>query len=40
MSKALERFRRMLPVRMQWEFALSVLIGMGGCGWAVAGGPF
>ena len=26
----------MLPVRMPWEVALSVLIGVGGCGWTIS----
>ena len=25
----------MLPVRMPWEVALLVLIGVGGCGWPI-----
>ena len=36
MSKALERFCSMLKVMMLWEVALSVLIGVGGCGWPIS----
>ena len=35
-SKNLERFRSMSPVRMLWEVALSVLIGVDGCGWTIS----
>ena len=35
MSKALERFWRMLPMRITWEVALSVLIGVGGYRWII-----
>ena len=33
MSKAFERFCRMVDVKMPWEVLLSVLILVGGCGW-------
>ena len=34
-AHALDRFRRMLLVRMTWEDALTVLIGVGSCEWPI-----